>query len=58
MLTPGKRRDLTEEQPVLEEPGEYGRGLDGKWYFRVPRSGFGMGSLSLHTVAELQLLPD
>lgn len=48
----GKRRDLTEDQPVLENAGEYGKGTDGVWYMRPPKSGFGMGSLKLHTVVE------
>lgn len=47
----GKRHDLTEEYLVLEM-GEYGKGLDGVWYMRVPESGFGMGSLRKHDVTE------
>ena len=48
----GKRCDLTEEKTVLENPGEYGKGVDGLWYMRPPATGFGMGNLSAHNVIE------
>lgn len=48
----GKRHDLDEDYIVLEEPGMYGKGLDGVWYIRVPTTGFGMGSLKKHDVVE------
>jgi hypothetical protein len=47
----GKRHDLTENDFILEM-GEYGKDSDGKWYMRPPVSGFGMGSLGLHTITE------
>lgn len=54
--TVGKRQDIDENHPVLEEAGEYGKSnIDGQWYCRCPQSnGFfaGMGNLSNHTVIE------
>ncbi len=47
----GNRHDLSEEYIALEQ-GEFGKGIDGLWYFRVPESGFGVGCLAKHTVTE------
>jgi len=48
----GVRHDLDEDYLVLENPGEYGKDLDGQWYMRVPAIGFGMGCLSSHEIVE------
>lgn len=48
----GRRIDLTEEEPVLIEPGDYGKDQSGHWFCKVPATGFGMAGLGLHQIVE------